>query len=130
MAGRPIAAPGAVFIAGERRERRCRHLPAPLGSLPKESLALERLLVDSFDDPGHGALHDGPARAGPQFVQLFEQSLSLSHGVELQVDHHEVRVRKGTMDMVPTDTGTLPVHRVAIEGALPAFKVRDGVLNA
>ena len=28
------------------------------------------------------------------------------------------------MDMVPTDTGTLPVHRVAIEGAVPAFEVR------
>src|SRR6185503_1156268 len=51
------------------------------------------------------------------------------HAVELQVDHHEVRVRDGSMDVVATDSGSLSVHRVAVESALPPVEVRHRVLN-
>ena len=94
--------------------------------MPSES---EGLRLDGFDNPGLGVPHDSAAGASPQMAQFLEQLLGLSHGVELQVDHHEVRVRDGTMDVVSTNARRLPVHGVTLECALPAFEVRNGMLN-
>ena len=33
------------------------------------------------------------------------------------------------MNVVPANAGRLLVHRVAVEGALPAIEIRDGVLT-
>jgi len=61
--------------------------------------------------------------------ELFEHALGLGRGVELQVNHHEGRIRNGTMNLVPTDAGRFSVDGVAIERSFPSIEVRNGVLN-
>jgi hypothetical protein len=61
--------------------------------------------------------------------ELFEHALGLSDGIELQVNHHEVRVRNCTMNMVSKDAGRFPVDGVIVERPFPSVEIRDGVLN-
>jgi hypothetical protein len=61
--------------------------------------------------------------------ELFEHALSLSDGVELEVNHHEVRVRDGTMNMVSPNPGRFPVDGVIVERTFPSVEIRNGVLN-
>jgi hypothetical protein len=61
--------------------------------------------------------------------ELFEHPLGFSGGVELQVNHHEVRISNGTMTMVPPNAGRFPVDGVAVERPFPSIEIRDGVLN-
>jgi hypothetical protein len=90
----------------------------------------DRLRFHCLDDPGVRVPHDRPTGSGPQVPELLQDSLGVSDRVKFQVDHHEIGIRYRPVDVISTNSGCLPADRVAVESALPAFKVRDGVLDS
>src|ERR1700730_1604657 len=86
-----------------------------------EFLALRRL-----DDSRLRVLHHRPAGTGPDTAHRFEEPLGLALSVELQVDHHVVRVFNGAEDLEAAYTVSLAVCRIAVEGGFPAFVVGNG----
>src|SRR5216683_5807144 len=74
--------------------------------------------------------HDLLAVAAPHSAHLGEKPFRVFEVVELQVDHHVVRILDRPHDVIATNPRPFAVGRVTVEGPLPAGEVRDCVFDS
>ena len=70
-----------------------------------------RYRCDAFHDPGLEITHDWSGGPRPQFTRLTQQPSCGSHAVELRIDHHEIRIRHGTINVASSDTSSAAITR-------------------
>lgn len=99
--------------------------PDQIGEVGSVFLRLRRL-----DDPCLRIRYEGSLHAAPNGAHRIEKCFGLVRGVELEIDHHVVRVVCGSKDPMPADAGSLAADGVAVEGALPFLIVMDRMLDA
>ena len=80
---------------------------------------------NDFDDLRLWIPHDFALNARPDLPHPSEEGLRFALGVELQVDHHLIRIVHPPVDLVATHPRPLPPCGVTVEGLLPTIEVRD-----
>src|SRR5260370_26722594 len=96
----------------------------------QETTSSELCRLDSVDNPSLRVAHDLLAVAAPHSAHLGEKPFRVFEVVELQVDHHVVRILDRPHDVIATNPGAFAVGRVTVEGPLPAGEVRAcSILN-
>src|ERR1035437_1057109 len=86
--------------------------------------------LHAVDDSRLWVSHHFLARTSPDCTHCFEQPFGLALGVELQVDHHVIRVFHRAQDLIAAHAVSLSVSRIAVECSLPTAIVRNGVFDS